>query len=377
MKIISFYLPQFHPIPENDEFWGKGFTEWVNVKKAKPLFENHIQPVVPYEHNYYDLRDIEVMKWQTDIAKKYGVYGFCFYHYWIEGRKLLERPVENFLQHKEIEFNYCLSWANHSWTDSWKIGSNKTLIAQTYGKKEDWESHLNYLLPYFKDDRYIKVDGKPLFIIYMPEDIPDLNEMLDYWEERVKEQGLPGLAYAYQYIYYDMDKHKDDSRFEYGIEFQPAYAIADSRGKASAFIRKSGYRFLNWIQQNLKVKVNMVSQPKLEIKDYSYIWEYVIKRTPNNKKKIPGAFSGWDNTPRKGKAGLVLSNNTPELFEKYMTIQIKRAKEIYKKDMIFVTAWNEWAEGSILEPTEKDGYGYLEALKNALIKNNEWKDEKK
>ena len=374
MKIITFYLPQFHPIPENNEFWGEGFTEWVNVKKAKALYEGHNQPTVPLDNNYYDLRNIETMKWQTDIAKKYGVYGFCFYHYWIEGRKLLEFPVENYLEHKEIDFPYCLSWANHSWTDSWKIGSNKTLIAQTYGGEKDWESHFQYLLPYFKDPRYIKEDGKPLFIIYMPEDIPNVNEMLDYWQVKAKENGLKGIKFAYQYIYFDMDKKKDDSRFSYGIEFQPSYAIADSRGKMMATIRKEGYRFLNGIQQKLNIKVKMVSQPKLERIDYSRIWEYVLKRRPDSDKKIPGAFTGWDNTPRKGKGGLVLENNSPELFEKYLTMQIKRTKEIYKKDMLFVTAWNEWAEGCILEPTQKDGFKYLEAVKNALKNNNEWND---
>lgn len=372
MKIIAFYLPQFHPIPENDEFWGKGFTEWVNVKKARPLFEGHDQPVIPLNNNYYDLRNVKVMEWQTEIAKKYGVYGFCFYHYWIEGRKLLEKPVENFLKHTEIDFHYCLSWANHSWTDSWKIGSNKTLIAQSYGGQEDWLKHFQYLLPFFKDSRYIREDEMPIFIIYMPEDIPDLNNMLDFWQQKARDSGLKGLKFVYQYIYFDMDKKKDDSRFSYGIEFQPSYAIADSRGKVKANIRKEGYRILNWIQQNLKIKVNMMPQPRLEILDYSRIWEFVIKRKPNNKKKIPGAFTGWDNTPRKGKAGLVLSNNTPELFEKYLTIQIRRAKEIYKTDKLFITAWNEWAEGCILEPTERDGFRYLESVKNALINNDEW-----
>ena len=374
MKLISFYLPQFHPIPENDEFWGEGFTEWVNVKKAVPLYKNHEQPVVPLHENYYDLRDIEVMKWQTDIAKKFGIYGFCFYHYWIEGRKLLEKPVENYLEHKEIDFPYCLSWANHSWTDSWKIGSNKTLIAQTYGGKKDWKAHFDYLLPYFQDKRYIREEYQPLFIIYMPEDIPNLNEMLDYWQVEAKKNGLQGIKFIYQYIYFDMDKKKDDSRFSYGIEFQPSYAIADSRGKMMATIRKEGYRVLNWMQQTLKIKVDMgkMAQPKMEIKDYSKIWEFVLKKRPNSEKNIPGAFTGWDNTPRKGKAGLVLENASPQLFEKYLALQIKRAKTIYKKDMIFITAWNEWAEGCILEPTEKDGFAYLKAVRKALKKNGEW-----
>ena len=168
------------------------------------------------------------------------------------------------MEHKEIDFPYCLSWANHSWTDSWKIGSNKTLIAQTYGGKKDWKAHFDYLLPYFQDKRYIREDDQPLFIIYMPEDIPNLNEMLDYWQVEAKKNGLQGIKFIYQYIYFDMDKKKDDSRFSYGIEFQPSYAIADSRGKMMATIRKEGYRVLNWMQQTLKIKVDMGKWPSLK-----------------------------------------------------------------------------------------------------------------
>lgn len=371
MKIIAFYLPQFHVIPENEEFWGENFTEWVNVRKAVPLFEGHEQPVEPLNDNYYSLLDINTMKWQAEIAREYGVHGFCFYHYWIEGRLLLEKPVELFLESKDININFCLSWANHSWTDSWKIGDNKTLIAQTYGGVEDWKQHFEYLLPFFKDDRYIKINNRPLFIVYMPEDIPNLNEMLDYWNACAKEEGFEGLTYAYQYIYFDMDRTKDDSRFDYGIEFQPSYAIADSRGKIMANIRKQGYKFLSWIQNTTKIKINM-DKTRLEIMDYSKIWDYVLKREPNNEKKVPGAFTGWDNTPRKGSAGLALKNASPEVFKKYLSKQIERAKNVYHKDFMFITAWNEWAEGCILEPTKKDGYGYLQAVKDALLENDEF-----
>lgn len=369
MKIITFYLPQFHVIPENNEFWGENFTEWVNVKKAIPLFDGHKQPVEPLDDNYYNLMDINTLYWQANLAQQFGIYGFCFYHYWIEGRKLLEKPIEIFLENKDINIHFCLSWANHSWTDSWR-GANKTLIAQTYGGKEDWDAHFEYLLPFFKDGRYIKEDNKPLFIIYMPEDISNINEMLDYWNERARDEGFEGLTYAYQYIYYDMDKKKDDSRFDYGIEFQPAYAIADSRGKLMANVRKYGFKFLSWMQKTLNIRINM-DQTKLEVMDYSQIWEYVLKRKPNNGKKIPGAFTGWDNTPRKGKAGLVLHNASPELFKKYLSKQIERARQIYHKDYLFITAWNEWAEGCILEPTKEHGYGYLQAVRDALIENNE------
>ncbi len=231
MKIIAFYLPQFHTIPENDDFWGKGFTEWTNVRNAKPLYEGHHQPVVPLNNHYYDLSDVSTMEWQADIARKYGVYGFCIYHYWIEGRKLLEKPLEQLLEHPEIPMRYCISWANHHWTDSW-AGTKKMLIAQTYGGKEDWDAHFDYFLPFFKDSRYITEDEKPLLLIFNPEDIPNRNAMMDYWQERAKKNGLKGISFAYQNYYFGIKKNRDDSRFDYGVEHQPAYAFYDYRGKA-------------------------------------------------------------------------------------------------------------------------------------------------
>lgn len=371
MKIIPFYLPQFHEIPENNEFWGEGFTEWTNVRNAVPQYDGHKQPVVPLNKNYYDLTDINVMKWQAELAKKYGVYGFCIYHYWIEGRKLLERPLENLLKHPEVDMKYCISWANHSWTDSWQ-GTKKMLIAQTYGGKEDWDAHFDYFLPFFKDERYITVDGKPLLLIFNPEDVSHLNQMLDYWQERAKECGLQGISFAYQNYYFGMNKHRDDSRFDYGVEHQPAYAFADYRGTFSRLIRQYGYKILSFIQTKLHIKVDMDKATRLEFMDYDKLWECVLNRTPTDDKRIPGGFTNWDNTPRKGANGHVVIGGTPEKFEKYMTEQIKRAKEIYHKDMLFVAAWNEWAEGSMMEPDEENGYGYLEALKSALKKNNEF-----
>lgn len=369
MKIITFYLPQFHPIPENDEFWGKGFTEWFNVKNAKPLFEGHGQPIEPLDGNYYNLLDPETLQWQAKIANEYGVYGFCFYHYWIQGRKLLEKPVELFLSKKSININFCISWANHSWTDSW-TGSKKMLISQTYGGKEDWESHFNYLLPFFKDERYIKIDNKPLLLIFNPEDIPSLNQMLDYWQKRALESGFDGISFAFQNYYYGINKRHDKSRFSYGIEHQPAYAFYDYRSKVIMAIRQYGYKLLSFVEKRFKVKINM-DVTKLEIMDYDRLWECVLKRKPTDPRRIPGAFTNWDSTPRKGMHGLVVQGGSPQKFEFYMKQQIERAKNIYHKDMIFIAAWNEWAEGSILEPDQKNGYGYLQALKNALEANGE------
>lgn len=211
-----------------------------------------------------------------------------------------------------------------------------------------------------------------MLLIFNPEDIPRLNEMLDYWQQRSRENGLPGISFSYQNYYFGMKKNKDDSRFDYGVEHQPAYAFVDYRSKVMRYIRQYGYKFLSLIQTKLKIKINMNKVTKLEIMDYKRLWDCVIRRTPSDNRRIPGAFTNWDNTPRKGANGHVVLGGSPQLFEKYMTIQVKRAREVYHKDMLFVAAWNEWAEGSMMEPDTKNGYGYLEAVKHALEANGEF-----
>ena len=374
MKIIAFYLPQFHAIPENDEWWGKGFTEWTNVRAAKPLFENHAQPVVPLDNNYYNLLDNNTIKWQIDLAKKYGIYGFCFYHYWFDGHMLLQKPMENMLRDKNINFPYCVCWANENWTNAWKANGNvKTLIQQTYGTKEDWKEHFDYLLPFFKDKNYIQIDNKPFFILYRPEIIPCLNEMLDYWNELAVQNGFDGLTFAYQQQSFHILEGRDESRFSYNIEYQPAYARYDLRNNQAsksgqlAFharnaIRKIVLRFDERLGMNLNA---YLSKNSLHLENYDELCNEIIKRKPDSEKAIPGMFVGWDNTPRKGKSGTVCLDSSPEKFEKYLRLQIRNAKENYHKDMLFIFAWNEWAEGGYLEPDEKNGYKYLEAIRNA------------
>ena len=374
MKIITFYLPQFHEIPENNEWWGKGFTEWVNVKKAQPLYEGHEQPRVPLNENYYNLLDPNVQVWQAKIAKEYGVYGFCYYHYWFNGKLLLEKPMENMLKNRDIDIPFCVCWANEPWTRAW-VGETKVLIPQLYGEKREWKEHFDYLLPFFKDSRYICDDGKPLVVIYRPEVIECLNEMLDYWNELAIQEGFEGLTYAYQNIDFDLKADKDDSRFKYNIEFQPLYARHDMfknnhkyikalRRKVAAFVEKNfgfdlmryGVGFFN--------KSNQIS--------YDEAWNKILTRKPETEKNVPGAFVGWDNTPRKGERGEIFVGDTPEKFDKYLPQQIIRAKNIYSKDMIFMYAWNEWAEGGYLEPDTRSGYKNLEAIKNALKSTNEF-----
>lgn len=391
MRTIAFYLPQFHTIPENDEWWGKGFTEWVNVKGAEPLFQGHNQPRVPQNENYYNLLDTDVMRWQVKLAKEYGVYGFCFYHYWFGGHLLLERPVENYLNDRELDLPFCICWANEDWTNAWVSQQKKVLIHQEYGREQEWEQHFNYLLPFFKDERYIKNNGKPLVVIYRAEIIGCLNEMLDYWQILAKKHGLPGLDFAYQHIAFSLIKNRDESRFTYHIEYEPALALQTLNKSGYTVLRNMKQAILKRMDERAKEIMNSGENgafqrtyiklwdrlrdfhPQgLTCRSYDDVWEAVLAHNPVDEKCIPGAFVDWDNTPRHHRKGLVFTDASPEKFQKYMTEQIRRTKEVYKKDMLFLFAWNEWAEGGYMEPDEKFGLGYLQALKNALIANGEF-----
>ena len=374
MKLIAFYLPQFHTFPENDKWWGKGFTEWTNVKKAVPLFKEHNQPRIPLNENYYDLSDENVMIWQTQIAKEYGIYGFCYYHYWFDGHMLMEKPMELMLNNKDIDLPFCICWANEDWTKAWADCSKEVLISQTYSDKRDWNRHFEYFLKFFNDKRYIYQDEKPVLVIYRPEIIPTLKEMLEYWTELAKKNGLNGITYMYQSNAYDHTVDKNGSLFNYAIEYQPGRVkgFISNRPKkeqqsccVSSIIKKS----LNSIVNKFGLR-----QTKMSTMWYSYddAWNRILKLHPIDEKSIPGAFVDWDNTPRYGGKGSLYVGVTPEKFQNYLSKQIKHAKQEYKKDMIFIFAWNEWGEGGYLEPDKTNGYKMLEAIKNALIENNEF-----
>ena len=373
MKIIAFYLPQFHAFPENDEWWGKGFTEWTNVKSAKPLFKGHYQPRVPLNKNYYNLTDVNALKWQADIAKKHGIYGFCYYHYWFDGHMLMEKPMELMLENKEVDLPFCICWANENWTKAWAQHSRKVLIAQTYGDRKDWERHFNYLLPFFKDKRYIYKDGMPVFVIYRPELIPTLRPMLELWDQLAKQNGLKGIVYMYQQHDYDHRTADTGDLFSYAIEYEPGrvrgyYPKFPKKEQQICSLKISFRRGLNLLVNKLHLK-----QTKLSSVCYSYddAWKRILALKPTDNKLMPGAFVDWDNTPRYKSRASIFQGATPEKFEQYLTQQICHARDDYKKDMIFMFAWNEWGEGGYLEPDEKYGYGMLEAVHNALDKTGE------
>lgn len=378
IKVIPLYLPQFHTIPENDEWWGKGFTEWVNVKGAKPLFEGHNQPRVPLNENYYDLSNVETLKWQCKIAKEHGIYGFCMYHYWFSGKLLLEKPMEMLLAHPEIDIKFCISWANGEWRDAWKAkdkSNSKVLIFDDSDNEQGWVDHFNYMLPFFKDKRYISENNKPLLVIYTPYVILKLNKMLDLWTQMAKDAGFDGLTYIYQSAASYFNTAWDRSKFQYGVEMNPGYVngVGKKQSKLHSLIMKYSIN----IKRALGIKRSLMPQKnnhQVQQFEYDEAWQKLLSLKPlpkSNEQMIPCAFTDWDNTPRYGECGWVYNGATPEKFKKYFSQLVENTKKDYNTDMIFVFAWNEWAEGGYLEPDEKNGWGYLEAIKETLKEFNE------
>lgn len=355
LRIIAFHLPQYHTFPENDEWWGKGFTEWVNVKKAKPLYKNHNQPRVPLNNDYYNMLDVKTLERQASQSSKYGVYGFCYYHYWFNGKRLLEKPVELLLEHKEVQQNYCLCWANEPWTRSWDGDTGVVLMAQEYGAREEWEEHFEYLLPFFKDERYITVDGKPLFVIYRTNSIPCCDEMISYFNERAIEEGLNGIFTLEEKTSFQSER---SCKFTSGaIEFNPLFTL------------KYGRNIWEKVTQRLWSNIhNVIDGTTMRYYDYKKAWRAIVRRSKLADDDIyTCAFVDWDNTARRGENGIVFRNSSSAIFKWGMEKLVDEAEKKEHK-LVFINAWNEWAEGCYLEPDEKSGYKYLEALQSVVKK---------
>lgn len=351
MKIIAYYLPQFHEIPENNKWWGKGFTEWTNVKKGAPLFRNHNQPRKPLE-GYYDLNEKQTMKRQAELANQYNIYGMAFYHYWFSGKKLLEKPAENLLQWKDIPMNFMFFWANHDWIRSWN-GTKEMLLKQSYGGEEDWKAHFDYMLPFFKDSRYIRINNKPALGIYQSSAIPDYDKMIAFWNKLAMDYGFEGV---------------------YIIEtlINPKQKINSHNGNA-VLLRQPNIAQYNALRIYEKIKRHPKLQKFLPFSypariKYKSVMEELIQFSSQyicDRDVIYGFFSGWDNTCRHGRRGFVITGQTPELFREYL----KKLVEIANKnnvEYIFLNAWNEWAEGMYIEPDSKDKMKYLESIGDEL-----------
>ena len=358
MRVMCMYLPQYHTFPENDEWWGKGYTEWTAVKRGKPLYAGHIQPRIPLNNRYYDLVNdgVETLKWQAETAKEYGIYGFSFYQYWFKGRQLMQKPMEILLEHPEIDINYCICWANESWTRTWYGLSEQVLMEQDYGEEEDWYRHFEYLLKFFNDKRYIKIDNKPVLQIYRTFDIDCLDRMRGCFNKWAEGEGYDGI-----YLIAGKTAGQQETRTDLVdgyYYFEPGYTLKHDFSK----LRETEYN----ISVLFKTMLNKLrADKKLERSIRADLILNGIKKREYGENEFPGLIPDWDNTPRRGYKGLVYKGTSPEKFEEALRV-LKEKKEGHKNDFVFVNAWNEWGEGAMLEPDEYRGYGYLEAVKRVV-----------
>jgi hypothetical protein len=359
IKPIAFYLPQFHPIPENDEWWGKGFTEWTNVTKAQPLFKGHWQPRLPADLGFYDLRLEESRIAQAEMAKKYGVYGFAYWHYWFgNGKQVIERPLQEVVSSGKPNFPFCLAWANQTWSGTWHgLSNNKILIEQLYLGEQDYIDHFNKILPILKDERYIKVDGKCLFMIFRVNEIPDLRFFTELWQNLAKKNGLPGF-------HFNAIHDNEDQLLNNGIH-------SFTQKQPERHLLKDKVDFKQKLLFEFKRKMGIqIKKDKIDKIDYK---KYVNQFPQYNLKEneFPMVYPDWDNSPRSGNNGWMFENATPSEFEKLLqsAVKIVNEQKSNKEKILIIKSWNEWAEGNYLEPDRKFGFQYLDVLKSVLENN--------
>jgi lipopolysaccharide biosynthesis protein len=363
IKFLAYYLPQYHPIPENDEWWGKGFTEWTNVVKAKPLFKGHYQPVLPGELGFYDLRVPEVQRAQAELAIEYGIDGFIYYQYWFgNGKMLLEKPAEAMLKDKSIKLPFCFCWANETWKGIWHGMENPgVIVEQIYSGEEDYINYFNYLLSFFKDERYIKVDNKPMFHIYRLDDIPDLDLFIAVFNKLAINNGFEGIYFVATVNVNSENVINNDK--VYGVvgvdSFQKLrYSQLFHFKKDTLFfkIERQIYHYLGYFDELGKRKKPLVI-------NYAKGLKKMTIEFPHNK-FIPCVIPNWDNSPRSGNKSMIFINSSPDAFYKYFKeLMLFIEKQSNKPEFIILKSWNEWAEGNYLEPDLKYGRKWLEVIK--------------
>lgn len=362
-RVLAYYLPQFHTIPENDNWWGKGFTEWTNVGKAKQLFPGHYQPHVPADLGYYDLRVPETREAQAKLARQYGIEGFVYWHYWFAGKRLLERPFEEVLASGKPDFPFALAWANETWAGfAHGVGGERPpLIEQTYPGDEDYIAHFNAILPALKDKRYITCEGKPIFIIYHASQLPDARHFIDLWQQLAKDNGLKGIyfiSHEIGLIQSEEIKEAYNKRIEEGFD---AINIVN-------FKPTNWQKFPFWLCVLREVFFNHPRFWRLlpDIRPY----DISIFRTEYDGKDnvFPSVSPGWDHTPRSGMNGVVEYGSTPEKFGEAIkyAIDVVQNKPV-EKQFVFIKSWNEWAEGNYVEPDMRWGHAYLEQIRKYCV----------
>lgn len=363
LKIIAIYLPQFYQTEYNDQWWGSGYTEWTACKKAVPLFKGHRQPRIPLNNNYYDLSKKENIRYQAKLAKEYGIDGFAIYHYYSCGKTLLEKPVELIYENRDIEMPYYFYWANHDWRKNWFGQDKKLLWAQEYGDENEWEAHYQYCRKYFSDERYIKIDNKPVFFIFKDWEFIKIDKFIALWNELAKKDGYAGIYFVKTL---GARGHSKLEPFDAVFERNPFFEMA----KGENIVERSMRVVLSRVKEYWN-KYNIEKQLAWT-RSYPKVCKKISEMKPSKgKNTILGVFTGWDNTPRKQYNGSVFLEESAEEFEKCLLNQIKKAEK-YGCPQIVINAWNEWAEGSYLEPDSENGYAFLEAVRNAKMQAGDW-----
>lgn len=364
VKTIAFYLPQFHPIKENNEWWGAGFTEWTNVSAAMPRFPGHHQPQIPADLGFYDLRLAETRQAQADLATKYGIHGFCYYHYWFNGQMLLDRPFNEVLSSGEPDFPFCLCWANENWTRAWDGLERQVLIQQDY-TEEDSHNHIEWFMQAFRDERYIKIDGRPLLLIYRLDNIPNVRGEMTGWRDVAKKNGFPDLYLcAVKNGFVDIaDQEILELGFDAIVDFQPDRRDFPAPQGFKQWLYRWARRLLpDSIYQWLKLSVSANN-----LVNYRAMADGIMKKVwPVEYRKFPCVFPSWDNSARRNSA-TIIQNDEPAVYGNWLKRSIDNVQAYPESErIVFINAWNEWAEGCHLEPDRKNGHAFLEQTKHAI-----------
>jgi len=379
-RLIAFYLPQFHPIPENDKWWGPGFTEWTNVAKARPLFPGHYQPRLPGDLGFYDLRLPETRAAQAELARSAGIEGFCYWHYWFAGKRLLERPFNEVLRSGEPNFPFCLGWANQNWSGIWHGAPNRILMEQTYPGPEDHERHFYTLLSAFHDERYIRVHDMPLFVIFQPRELPNVSAFVEQWQLLALKNGLKGIHFVSHLSHHEWASDYEGAGFSGAVVATnlKMLAVPIRKLQASHYDRIKLQTRRIRISERLRVSRRIAAYVGLKawrrlFGAFPYIFHYedaamfFLNQLQPRMNSYPCIIPDWDNSPRSGARGLILYGSSPDLFRNHAEEAVGVVENREPEDrIIFVKSWNEWAEGNYLEPDRKFGHGYLDALREVV-----------
>jgi Glycosyltransferase WbsX len=360
LRVIAFYLPQFHPVPENDAWWGKGFTEWTNVTKARSLFRGHYQPHLPADLGFYDLRVAESREAQADLARQYGIAGFCYYHYWFSGKRLLHRPFDEVLTSGRPNFPFCLCWANENWTRVWDGGESEVLMEQTYSEQDDL-AHICWLARAFADPRYIRIENKPLFVIYRAHKLPDIRKTAAIWRDECRRLGIGEVFLCRVDTGTDV-LPPNEMGLDAAVEFQPEFP---NIGKLLSLRR---LKLTQWRWNDLRFFLRRkFLDDNINVQNYRHLVSSMSTRIQPNYLRFPCVTPGWDNSPRRRRNPIVFIGSSPRLFHHWLVETLaKLMKSTNTPRILFLNAWNEWAEGNHLEPDQRYGRAYLEALREAL-----------